>query len=174
MARKKIISLALAALLTASTTWQNPSTYQSVIKAGTSKAIEKTEEDVREVVSEAEEVDAGDYGLCDDIQDGTILHCFDWKYSDIKAELPNIAAAGFTSVQTSPAQKGDGQIWYWLYQPQTFSIQPNALGNKDELASAISSVYKLCDKAVSKGILHKNTAARKKSRLVLAIKKLEK
>ena len=47
-------------------------------------------------------------------------------------------------------------------------------GNKDELASAISSVYKLCDKAVSKGILHKNTAARKKSRLVLAIKKLEK
>ena len=45
--------------------------------------------------------------------------------------------------------------------------------DKDALASAISNVYKLCDKAVSKGILHKNTAARKKSRLVLAIKKLE-
>ena len=47
-------------------------------------------------------------------------------------------------------------------------------GSKEDLASAISAVYKLCDKAVSKGILHKNTAARKKSRLVLAIKKLEK
>ena len=47
-------------------------------------------------------------------------------------------------------------------------------GNKEDLAAAISNVYKLCDKAVSKGILHKNTAARKKSRLVLAIKKLEK
>ena len=47
-------------------------------------------------------------------------------------------------------------------------------GSKEDLASAISNVYKLCDKAVSKGILHKNTAARKKSRLVLAIKKLEK
>ena len=47
-------------------------------------------------------------------------------------------------------------------------------GDKDALAAAISSVYKLCDKAVSKGVLHKNTAARKKSRLVLAIKKLEK
>ena len=47
-------------------------------------------------------------------------------------------------------------------------------GDKDALASAISAVYKLCDKAVSKGVLHKNTAARKKSRLVLAIKKLEK
>jgi small subunit ribosomal protein S20 len=45
--------------------------------------------------------------------------------------------------------------------------------DKSELDSAISNVYKLCDKAVSKGILHKNTAARKKSRLVLAIKKLE-
>ena len=45
-------------------------------------------------------------------------------------------------------------------------------GSKEDLASAISAVYKLCDKAVSKGVLHKNTAARKKSRLVLAIKKL--
>ena len=47
-------------------------------------------------------------------------------------------------------------------------------GSKEDLAAAISNVYKLCDKAVSKGVLHKNTAARKKSRLVLAIKKLEK
>ena len=46
--------------------------------------------------------------------------------------------------------------------------------DKDALSAAISNVYKLCDKAVSKGVLHKNTAARKKSRLVLAIKKLEK
>ena len=46
--------------------------------------------------------------------------------------------------------------------------------DKDALNASISNVYKLCDKAVSKGILHKNTAARKKSRLVLAIKKLAK
>lgn len=46
--------------------------------------------------------------------------------------------------------------------------------DKDALNSAVSRVYQLCDKAVSKGILHKNTAARKKSRLVLAIKKLAK
>jgi small subunit ribosomal protein S20 len=49
-----------------------------------------------------------------------------------------------------------------------------AESDKDALNAAISNVYKLCDKAVSKGILHKNTAARKKSRLVLAIKKLAK
>lgn len=42
----------------------------------------------------------------------------------------------------------------------------------ESLNSAISAVYKLCDKAVGKGILHKNTAARKKSRLTLAVNKL--
>ena len=45
-------------------------------------------------------------------------------------------------------------------------------GDKNELNAAISKVYQLCDKAVGKGILHKNTAARKKSRLTKAINKL--
>ena len=36
----------------------------------------------------------------------------------------------------------------------------------------LSTVYKLYDKAVSKGILHKNTAARKKSRSTRNINKL--
>ena len=49
-----------------------------------------------------------------------------------------------------------------------------ATEGKEGLEAAVSNVYKLCDKAVSKGILHKNTAARKKSRLVLAINKLGK
>ena len=45
---------------------------------------------------------------------------------------------------------------------------------KDEagLKTAMSEAYKLCDKAVSKGILHKNTAARKKSRLTKAVNEL--
>ena len=44
--------------------------------------------------------------------------------------------------------------------------------DKEALNTALSKVYQLCDKAVVKGILHKNTAARKKSRLTLAIKKI--
>ncbi len=44
--------------------------------------------------------------------------------------------------------------------------------DKEALNKAVSKVYQLCDKAVSKGILHKNTAARKKSRLTLAVNKL--
>ena len=46
-------------------------------------------------------------------------------------------------------------------------------GSKEDLASAISAVYKLCDKAVSKGVLHRNTAARKKSRLTKALNKIQ-
>lgn len=41
-----------------------------------------------------------------------------------------------------------------------------------ELKAALSHLYKLCDKAVSKGILHKNTAARKKGRTTIAVNKL--
>lgn len=47
-----------------------------------------------------------------------------------------------------------------------------AAKNQDELKVALSKAYQLCDKAVSKGILHKNTAARKKSRLTVAANKL--
>jgi len=46
--------------------------------------------------------------------------------------------------------------------------------DKSKLAEAVAKVYQLCDKAVSKGILHKNTAARKKSRLTKAVNKLQK
>lgn len=44
--------------------------------------------------------------------------------------------------------------------------------DEDALKGALSKAYQLCDKAVSKGILHKNTASRKKSRLTLAAKKI--
>lgn len=47
-----------------------------------------------------------------------------------------------------------------------------AAEDKEALATAVSKVYQLCDKAVGKGILHKNTAARKKSRLTIALNKL--
>ena len=44
--------------------------------------------------------------------------------------------------------------------------------DEDAMNTALSKAYQLCDKAVSQGILHKNTASRKKSRLTLAAKKL--
>ena len=140
MVRKKVLSIALAAMMTTGTILgDNSALYQSIfVKA-------KTTTDT-EVTVDEKQVDANEYGLVDNIQDGTILHCFDWKYNDIKAELKNIADAGFTSVQTSPAQKDDSYgVWYMLYQPQSFSIQQNALGTKDDLKA-------LCTEAEKYGI----------------------
>ena len=92
------------------------------------------------------EAATSDYGLASDIQDGVILHCFNWKYNDIKAELKSIAEAGFTSVQTSPAQVGvKSGVWYWLYQPLGFYIGNNDLGTKQELKE-------LCEEADKYGI----------------------
>lgn len=44
--------------------------------------------------------------------------------------------------------------------------------DQEAINAALSQAYKLCDKAASKGILHKNTASRKKSRLTRAVNKL--
>lgn len=44
---------------------------------------------------------------------------------------------------------------------------------KEETGKLLSEVYSQIDKAVKQGILHKNTAARKKSRLAQATKKAQ-
>jgi small subunit ribosomal protein S20 len=41
-------------------------------------------------------------------------------------------------------------------------------GKKDAVKDALRGVYRVLDKAVTKGVLPKNTASRKKSRLALA------
>ena len=88
---------------------------------------------------------AEDYGLPQNCEDGNILHCFNWTLAQIKAELPNIAAAGFTSVQTSPLQPHDGSShWYWLYQPTKFTVG-NELGSYSDLQG-------LCNEAHNYGI----------------------
>jgi|GEM_PF-380575 len=44
-------------------------------------------------------------------------------------------------------------------------------GNKVDAEKAIAGVYKAIDKAAKRGVIKKNTAARKKSRIVAYIKK---
>ena len=90
---------------------------------------------------------ANSYGLPENCQDGTILHCFDWSFNQIKEELPNIAKAGFTSVQTSPSQgnAGDNATWYFAYQPYDFTFATGGLGSKQDLIN-------LCTEADKYGI----------------------
>ena len=50
----------------------------------------------------------GNYNLAQNIQDGVILHAWNWSYDTIKDNLLNIAEAGFSTVQTSPVQQPKG------------------------------------------------------------------
>ena len=86
------------------------------------------------------------YGLKDNIQDGVILHCFDWTLADIQEEIHNIAKAGFTAVQTSPVHEraGKGSVWYDVYRPYDFKIG-NGLGTEADLKA-------LCAKAHEYGV----------------------
>ena len=83
------------------------------------------------------------YGLKDNIQDGVILHCFDWTLADIQAEIPNIAKAGFTAVQTSPVHEraGKGSVWYDVYRPYDFKIG-NGLGTEADLKALCAEAHK--------------------------------
>ena len=100
------------------------------------------------------QVASADNTLRDKVGDGVMLHAFNWSYNTIKENLPAIAAAGYTTVQTSPVQQpkdystsGDvvGQ-WWKLYQPISFHIAEESwLGTKDDLKS-------LCDEADKYGI----------------------
>ena len=83
------------------------------------------------------------YGLKDKIQDGVILHCFDWTLADIQAEIPNIAKAGFTAVQTSPVHEraGKGSVWYDVYRPYDYKIG-NGLGTEADLKALCAKAHK--------------------------------
>lgn len=97
-----------------------------------------------------------EYGLADNIKDGTILHCFSWSFNTIAESMQDIALAGYTAIQTSPVNEcydgGDGGMdlfgagkWYYHYQPTDWTIGNYQLGTKEEFTN-------MCNIAESYGI----------------------
>lgn len=95
-------------------------------------------------------------GLASNVQDGVILHAWNWSYNTIKSNMASIAAAGYSTVQTSPVQKPKDygvtwtQVstqWWKLYQPTTleFADGNTWLGTKTDFES-------MCNTAHSYGI----------------------
>ena len=94
---------------------------------------------------------ASEPNLQDNPADGVILHAFNWSYNSIKQNLPQIAAAGYTTVQTSPVtQPKDygmssdvAMQWPKLYQPVSLSIaQSSWLGTKADLTALCAEADK--------------------------------
>lgn len=70
----------------------------------------------------------------------TILHAFNWKYSDVTANADQIAQAGYKKVLVAPAMKSSGSQWWARYQPQDLRTIDSPLGNKQDLAAMIAAL----------------------------------
>lgn len=134
---KRIIASLLAAIITASTL----SSFSGCIQQN-----ENEETDVESV----------DFKTADKVADGAILQAFCWDFNTIKESMADIAAAGFSAVQTSPINEclegEDGGMelygygkWYYHYQPTDFKIGNYQLGTRDEFKA-------MCDEADKYGI----------------------
>jgi alpha-amylase len=98
------------------------------------------------------------YNLTKKIKDGAILHCFCWDFKTIENSMEDIAAAGYSTIQTSPINEclqgedagmclyseGYGK-WYYHFQPTDYTIGNYQLGTRDEFKS-------MCKKADKYGI----------------------
>ena len=110
----------------------------------------------------SEDSAASEYGLTENIEDGAILHCWCWSFNTIRENMADIAEAGFSTIQTSPANEcndthpnmkimgndtvdGTDGCWWWHYQPTDWKIGNYQLGTRDEFIA-------MCDEADKYGI----------------------
>lgn len=92
--------------------------------------------------------------------DDVILHAWCWSFKTIRENMADIAKAGYTVIQTSPAQhcvtevsrdKGGGNQlfghgkWYYQYQPTDWKIGNYQMGTRDDLVE-------LCREATRYGV----------------------
>lgn len=123
-------------------------TNTSLISSNSTTSSDGDKDDVNNNLNE--------FNLLDNPQEGVILHCFSWNIDNIISYLPQIAEAGFSSIQTSPLQpqldyyqNGNWKDQWWkLYQPMGFTVadnNQNVLGSKDDLK-------RLCEEADKYGI----------------------
>lgn len=103
------------------------------------------------------------HNLANDVQDGVILHAWNWSYKTIKDNIAAIASAGYSAVQTSPVQQSKStsttgswnSSWAMLYQPVSFSIaQTSWLGSKQDLTDLCAEADKYGVKVICDVVLN--------------------
>ena len=87
--------------------------------------------------------------LTENTADGAILHAWCWSFDTIRENMASIAAAGFSTIQTSPANQckstyptmklmgsdtsnGTDGCWWWQYQPTDWTIGNYQLGTEQD------------------------------------------
>ena len=90
------------------------------------------------------------YGLTEQMSEGATLHAWEWSFKTIEQHIPEIAAAGYTSVQTEPISAihtgNKGKIftenWYYVYQPTDTTIGNWVMGSESDLKSLCATAHK--------------------------------
>lgn len=108
------------------------------------------------------------------VKSGAILHVWCWSFNTAKANMKDIADAGFSAIQFSPINtclEGDyGGLdllgadltgkWYYHYQPTDWKIGNYQLGTRDEFIAACAEAKKY-NIAVIVDVLPNHTTPRK-------------
>ena len=148
--KKRFISISLSVLMA----------FTTMLSSAGTVFAEETEIDTSAVTTtETTNNEANPYGLASKTKDGVILHAFCWNFNTIKANLKDIAAAGYTTVQTSPINRcfdedqgpqlfGNGK-WYYHYQPTEWTIGNYQLGTRDEYKALCAEAEKYGIKIIS-------------------------
>ncbi len=108
-------------------------------------------------------------GLSETVEGGAILHCWCWSFNTIRENLPEIAAAGFSAIQTSPVCEvnngGDGSLtinggdnWWWHYQPTDYKIGNYQFGTKEEFRAMCDAAHSYGIKVIVDSVLNHTTA----------------
>lgn len=104
-------------------------------------------------------------GLSKNIEGGAILHCWCWSFNTIREKMPDIAAAGFSAVQTSPICEvnngGNGSLtisggdnWWWHYQPTDYKIGNYQLGTREEFRAMCETAHAYGIKVIVDAVLN--------------------
>lgn len=110
------------------------------------------------------------YGLAERVEDGSILHCWCWSFNTIKENIPEIAAAGFSTIQTSPISEclvgGQGKLeinktgkWYYHYQPTNYVIGNYQLGTEEEFKEMCEVAHQYGIKVIADQVLNHCTSS---------------
>ncbi|MCL9782444.1 alpha-amylase family protein [Vibrio sp. S4M6] len=83
------------------------------------------------------------FGVIRSVSADTILHAFNWKYSEVAAKANQIAQAGYKQVLVAPAMKSSGDQWWARYQPQDYRVIDSPLGNKEDFVNMIQALKKV-------------------------------
>lgn len=115
------------------------------------------------------EVNLNEIGLAEEIEGGTILHTWCWNFNTIKEMIPSIAAAGFSTIQTSPINAvrvgGGGRLtlnnWYYHYQPTEYlTIGNYQLGTAEEFKEMCEVAHEYGVKVIVDQVLNHMTSSR--------------